>query len=90
MKHRAKTPRTIVVKTLLNPDEFLEFDEVCAASDVPHSKALRDLVKGLVDKFRNGMPQPARKEWPSAGQNMAMFSAPRRGMFGQPRLQLRL
>lgn len=90
MKRSAKSPRTIVVKTLLNADEFLEFDRACSSSDVTHSGVLREFVKGFVARVKNGMTQPAKKEWPGAGQNMAMFSASRRGVFGPARMQLRL
>ncbi|MBY0242318.1 MAG: hypothetical protein K2X55_23695 [Burkholderiaceae bacterium] len=88
----AKPPRDVVVKTLLSPDEFLDFRDVCAASDVSHSAALREMVKGLVDKFRaNGKAQSARKEWPGAGQKLAMFApAPRAVFAGVPRMHLRL
>lgn len=90
MKHSTKSPRTIVVKTLLSPDEFLDFEKACSSSDVSHSGVLREFVKGFVARVKNGMAPPAKKEWPGAGQNMAMYSAPRRGMFGPARMQLRL
>lgn len=90
MKLSAKSPRTIVVKTLLNPDEFVDFDKACAASDVSHSKALRDLLKGFVALCRNGMPPPAKREWPGAGQNMAMFATARQAVFGVPQFHRRL
>ena len=40
--------RNIVVKTLLNADEFLGFERHCKEQDVSQSRAIRDLVKGLI------------------------------------------
>jgi hypothetical protein len=44
-----KAPRTIVVKTLLNADEFVEFSQQCQADDVTQSKKLRDLARGWLN-----------------------------------------
>lgn len=66
-----KAPRTIVVKTLLNADEFVEFSQQCQADDVTQSKKLRDLARGwLNDRNANARHQPAGR--PGAGQNVAM------------------
>jgi hypothetical protein len=86
----AKAPRTIVVKTLLSPDEFLEFDSACTDSDVSHSGMLRELLKGFVARCKNSMPPPAKKEWPGQGQNMAMLATARRAFFGPQMVHQRL
>jgi hypothetical protein len=66
-----KDPRTIVVKTLFNADEFVAFSAECQADDVPQSKKLRDLAKGwLAD--RNGKAQQRQQKRPGRGQVMAM------------------
>jgi hypothetical protein len=67
-----KDPRTIVVKTLLNPDEFVALREECEAADVTHSKLLRDLAKGWLAE-RNSRRRSVGVEWPSAGQNLSML-----------------
>jgi hypothetical protein len=84
-----KPPRTIVVKTLLSPDEFLEFNNVCCASDMSHSSLIREMVKAFIAWHRNNRPPPGKPEWPKVGHNMAMLAAPRGG-FGHPMLRLRL
>jgi hypothetical protein len=67
-----KNPRTIVVKTLLNADEFVEFSQQCQADDVTQSKKLRDLARGwLNDRNANARHQPSGR--PGSGQNMAML-----------------
>lgn len=81
-----KSPRTIVVKTLLNPDEYVEFSTQCEADDVPQSKKLRDLARGWLSE-RNGKAQQQRQERPSYGQNVAMFLPSRAA---RPRLHMRL
>ena len=66
-----RNPRTIVVKTLMNPDEFLAFDAACTAADVTHSKQLRDMAKGWTQsKVKRTRPAP---EGPAWAQNMAML-----------------
>lgn len=69
------TSRHIVVKTLLNPDEFLEFERHCKASDLTHSRAIRDLVKHWLHRSSAGL----RRERPRPGQNMALSFPGRRG-----------
>jgi hypothetical protein len=66
-----KDPRTIVVKTLLNADEFIALSAECEAADIKQSKLLRDLAKNWLEE-RNGRHRQTRMEWPGAGQNMAM------------------
>jgi len=67
-----KAPRTIVVKTLLNADEFVEFSQQCQADDVTQSKKLRDLARSwLNDRNANARHPPAGR--PGAGQNVAML-----------------
>jgi hypothetical protein len=66
-----KDPRTIVVKTLFNADEFVAFSAQCQADDVPQSKKLRDLARGWLAE-RNGKAQQQRQKRPGRGQVMAM------------------
>ena len=66
-----KDPRTIVVKTLFNADEFVEFSNQCKADDVPQSKKLRDLARGWLAE-RNGTAQQQRQKRPGRGQVLAM------------------
>ena len=61
--------RTLVVKALLNPDEYLELSRKCATAGVSHSSALRTLCNQwlpLNDRRRSG-----RREW--SGHGRAMF-----------------
>ena len=81
-------PRDIVVKGLLNADEYIDFAKECEASDISHSKAVRDLVRGWVNSKRNVKRELPPMEWPGAGQNMAMF--PSRRLYGTPRVHMRL
>jgi hypothetical protein len=67
MKH----PRTIVVKTLLNPDEYVAFSTQCEADDVPQSKQLRDLARSWLAE-RNGKAQQQHPKRPGRGHVMAM------------------
>lgn len=78
------TPRSIVVKALFSPDEFVEFNRECTDNDVSHSKTLRDLAKGWIARQRKDKQQRDRREWPAAGQNMAMF-LPGRGNYAMPK-----
>lgn len=77
---KKRDARTIVVKMLLNPDEFIAFDGACAAEDVSHSRAARNLVKDWVTR-RNDSQRTKPREWPGVGQNMAML-LPGRQQFG--------
>lgn len=81
-------PRDVVVKALLNADEFVEFANECKNSDISQSKAMRDLVRGWVNGKRNISRELPGREWPGAGQNMAMF--PSRRLYGMPRVHMRL
>lgn len=67
-----KNPRTIVVKTLMNPDEFLAFDAACVVADVTHSKQLRDMAKGWTAQINVKRVKPST-EGPAWAQNMAML-----------------
>lgn len=59
--------RHIVVKTLLNADEFQQFERQCKANDVPQSRAIRDLVKSWLH-----LNEPvARRERPKTVHNLA-------------------
>ena len=83
-----KTPRTIVVKTLMNPDEFLAFEKTCKTSDVSHSRVLRDLANRFVaNRNTNCRRRHGRSERPSAAHNLAMI-LPARG--GASRAHMRL
>ena len=46
--------RNIVVKTLLNADEFLRLESACKQSDISQSKALRDLANSWTNDRRTG------------------------------------
>lgn len=73
-----KTNRDIVVKTLLNADEYLAFEAKCESEDVPQSKALRDLAKSwIANRQRNGRRGQGRTERPAFGHNLAMLLPPR-------------
>lgn len=68
MKH----PRTIVVKTLLNPDEYVAFSAQCEADDIPQSKKLRDLASTwLAERNRTATQQHQKR--PGRGHVMAML-----------------
>lgn len=69
--------RSIVVKTLLSPDEYLELSRKCSAADLTHSKALRDLVRSWMPRRHVIAPQLPR-ERTGRVHNMAMFPG-RRG-----------
>jgi len=81
--------RNIVVKMLLNADEFLEFDGACAAEDVSHSRAARTLVKNWVTQRSNGTQAGRQREWPSLGHNLAML-LPGRQHVGGAAMRMRL
>jgi hypothetical protein len=80
MKH----PRNIVVKTLMNADEFVAFDRACSAEDIPHSRKLRDLTRAWVAR-RNSTDRRGGRGRTVTGQNMAM-SFPGRSSFGASHL----
>lgn len=82
MKH----PRTIVVKTLLNPDEFVAFSAQCEAEDVPQSRKLRDLARSWLAE-RNSRAQQQQLDRAVYGQNMAMLLPSR---VARPRMHMRL
>lgn len=66
-----KDPRTIVVKTLFNADEFVAFSNQCVADDVPQSKKLRDLARGWLAERNRTAVQHVQKR-PGRGHVMAM------------------
>ena len=66
-----KNPRHIVVKTLMNADEFLNFEAKCKKADVSHSRALRDLAIRFSTTQVNRRSR--RNERPSFGQVMSMI-----------------
>lgn len=67
--------RHIVVKTLLNADEFIEFERHCKDADLSHSRAIRDLVKHWLHRSSTGL----RRQRPRGGPNVAMFPGRRGG-----------
>jgi hypothetical protein len=83
-----KPPRNLVVKTLLNHEEFAGLNNICAASDMSNSSLIREMIKALLIWYRNNRPPPGRLEWSKVVHNMAT-QVPRGG-FGQPMLRLRL
>lgn len=48
-----KTQRDIVVKMLLNADEFVEFDKGCKSLSFSHSAALRHMANRFANHRRN-------------------------------------
>lgn len=84
-----KSPRTIVVKTLLNPDEFVELSKECEAADVTQSKLLRDLAKSWLAE-RNSKRRQPQAERPGFGQNLAMFLPGRANYGARPQMRMRL
>lgn len=84
-----KTPRHIVVKTLMNSDEFTAFNAACEEEDISQSKALRDLSSAWVAN-RNDRRRPTRREWPSGAQNQAMFLPGRVNYGAAPQMRMRM
>lgn len=82
-------PRTIEVKTLMNPDEYMEFRQECEAEDVPHSTLLRNLAKEWV-RNRNVSHARAKAERPACGHGPAMFLPGRRPHYGVAHVRMRL
>lgn len=80
-----KTARNIVVKTLMNADEYIEFDRACKEVDKTHSKALRDLAK----TFGNDRRRCSRGEWPIKVHNQAMFFPSRPNYGVTPHMRMR-
>jgi len=70
MKH-TKNLRIIPVKTLLGPDEFLEFEKECAEADVKHSPLLRNLALGWMAERKNNR-RSTNSELPACGHNMSI------------------
>ena len=69
-----KNPRHIVVKTLMNADEFLNFEAKCKKADVSHSRALRDLAIRFSTPHATQVNRRSRRnERPSFGQVMSMI-----------------
>ncbi|WUR15683.1 hypothetical protein E7V67_011445 [[Empedobacter] haloabium] len=79
-------PRDITVKTLLNADEYLDFDQECAIADKKHSPLLRDLAKQWMAEQKHKRQQ-RNMERPVYGQNMAMLLPTR---VARPRMHMRL
>lgn len=80
-----KPVRNIVVKTLLNADEFLKFDAACNDADITHSKALRDMA----NRFAHDRRRQQRGEWPAPVHNKAMF-LPGRVNYGVAHTHMRM
>lgn len=64
---------SIVVKTLLTADEFLAFSRQCVRDDIGHSPAIRNLISSSLNQRTHRSNGTRKREWPDAGQNMAMF-----------------
>lgn len=84
-----KNPREIVVKAMLNPDEYLAFKTACQEEDVSQSKALRDLSNAWVTS-RNDRRRPTRREWPNGAHNQAMFLPGRVNYGAAPQMRMRM
>lgn len=84
-----KDPRNIVVKTLMNPDEFTAFAAACEEEDVSQSKKLRDLGNAWVAN-RNDRRRQGRREWPSGAHNQAMFLPGRVNYGAAPQMRMRM
>lgn len=69
MEKTMSTTRNIVVKTLLNADEFLEFERKCKESDLSHSRAIREMLKNWLHRSATGL----RRERTGTGQKLALF-----------------
>lgn len=54
------TNRTIVVKSFLNAEEYLAFDEACTTEDVSHSGCLRSLANQFVSRVNDRRRQLQR------------------------------
>jgi hypothetical protein len=67
-----KNTRDIVVKALVNADEFLAFDKACKLADVKHSTKLRELATGWAAR-QHDRSRSRRSEWPGAGHSRAML-----------------
>ncbi len=52
----AKTQRDIVVKMLLNADEFIAFDKGCKSLSFSHSAALRHMANRFANHRRTATP----------------------------------
>jgi len=63
--------KTEIVKVLLSPDDYLQFDKACDGE--PHSSVLRRLAKNFTRRRANDIPAVRHRERPKAGRNMAMF-----------------
>lgn len=83
--------RDIVVKMLVNPDEFLAFEKTCAAhGHIPHSVALRSLVSAWIQPLRDRSSTTRRREWPGHGHERAMFPGRAGRAAGAPIARMRL
>lgn len=59
------TNRSIVVKTFLDADEFIEFERRCKDSDVSQSRAIRDLVKKWLHRSATRLREKSTRAGPS-------------------------
>jgi hypothetical protein len=83
-----KPARHIVVKTLMNADEFLEFDQACKEADKTHSAKLREMAKNFATG-RNDRRRRSRSEWPAQVHNQAMFFPSRVNYGAMPHMRMR-
>lgn len=84
---KCSSPRDLVVKTSLNPDEFIPFRDKCAAAGIAVSARIRVLINRDVQP--NHIGGGFRRERPKVGRVRAMFPASH-GRFGAPVPRLRL
>jgi len=63
--------KTIPVKCLLSPEDYLQFDKACDGE--PHSSVLRKLAKNFTRRRANDAPSVRHRERPKHGHIPAMF-----------------
>lgn len=63
--------KTIEVKALLSPDDFVDYETERIAADVKTSALIRSFLKRWTAEQKNKRSQQ-QTEWPVHGQNMAM------------------
>jgi hypothetical protein len=84
---KKRDPRVIVVKVLMNADEFVRFNRQCQDEEVSHSGALRMLVKQWV-QVKNSLMGHAQ-EWAAHGHILPILSFGSRVNYGAAPARLR-
>jgi hypothetical protein len=85
--NKKRDPRVIVVKVLMNADEFVSFNKQCQDDAVSHSGALRMLVKRWV-QVKDSLLCHAQ-EWAAHGQILPIPPFGSRVNFGPAPARLR-